>query len=213
MSQPVRKKPPSRCRKGTGFCVDCGATSNGKARCLTCAARSAARGGPGVCRDCRVALPSAKTHSKRCPDCLERDRKRYRQHVLSGHCVCCKELAVTGTFCFRHWLRNIGQAYGFNWKNGGLSLLQSIWDEQKGLCSVTGERLIPGFNASLDHIMPVSKGGSSARSNLRWVTSTINHMKWDLTDEEFVRMCRVVVDLSERKPTRVSSVNQFERSN
>ena len=133
--------------------------------------------------------------------------------MLSGHCVCCKELAVTGTFCFRHWLRNIGQAYGFNWKNGGLSLLQSIWDEQKGLCSVTGERLIPGFNASLDHIMPVSKGGSSARSNLRWVTSTINHMKWDLTDEEFVRMCRVVVDLSERKPTRVSSVNQFERSN
>lgn len=78
---------------------------------------------------------------------------------------------------------------------------------------MTGEKLIPGFNASLDHIIPVSKGGSSNKANLRWVTSTINHMKWDLTDEEFVNMCRVVVDLSERKPIVVSTVNQFERSN
>jgi hypothetical protein len=38
-------------------------------------------------------------------------------------------------------------------------------------------------------------------------------MKWDLTDEEFVKMCRVVVGLAECKSTKVFTVNQFERSN
>lgn len=91
-------------------------------------------------------------------------------------------------------------------------MLRSLWDEQQGKCAVTGEKLVPGVNASLDHIVPVSRGGTSEKGNLRWVTSTINHMKWDLTDDEFMAMCTQIAHRAERIG-KVAATVLVDRSN
>lgn len=132
----------------------------------------------------------------RCAECLLRrrsaGRRDYRDRVLRGQCVYCKTNATVGIFCFTHWLKNVGVPHGLGSKTG-TALLQKLWDAQGGLCAVTGELLTPGANASLDHKRPKSRGGDNSEENLRWVLLRVNQSKWDMTDEEFVRMCRVVV--------------------
>jgi hypothetical protein len=138
----------------------------------------------------------------------------YRTRVLSGQCVFCKEAATAGAFCLHHWFKNIGSSHHLTKSNGGIALLKLLWEEQNGRCSVTGEQLVPGVNASLDHITPVSKGGRTEKSNLRWVTLQVNHIKWDLTDDEFLGLCRLIVNRAEIRATvETSKKFQASRSN
>jgi 5-methylcytosine-specific restriction endonuclease McrA len=168
------------------------------------------------CRDCSLPKPRKDFYSMTsgrprmpCKECRRTTRKpltseqreQYRTYIKSwkgarlanGWCIRCKQKAVTNILCLYHWFQGIGNPYGLQTKNGGTALLQSIWDEQCGLCAVTGEPLIPGVNASLDHIVPRSKGGLSVRGNLRWVLLEVNTAKHDMSDEEFVALCRKVV--------------------
>jgi hypothetical protein len=66
--------------------------------------------------------------------------------------------------------------------------------EQEFRCALTGELLRPGQNASLDHIVPVSKGGTNTPENLRWTTVDANKMRLDLSDEEFFAICRRILE-------------------
>lgn len=69
----------------------------------------------------------------------------------------------------------------------------SLWDTQSGRCAMTGERLVEGVNASLDHIRATSAGGSLSSENVRWVTLIVNHAKRHYSDADFIAMCRAVV--------------------
>jgi 5-methylcytosine-specific restriction endonuclease McrA len=71
--------------------------------------------------------------------------------------------------------------------------LRDLLEQQGGRCAYSGELLILGQNMSLDHKTPRSRGGGNELSNLQWVTWRINLMKNDLTHEEFLRMCALVV--------------------
>jgi hypothetical protein len=71
--------------------------------------------------------------------------------------------------------------------------LCQLWELQGGRCAMTGDELVPGVNASLDHIGPVQRGGTSDIENLRWVTLQVNHAKRDFSDAAFVTMCRKIV--------------------
>lgn len=75
--------------------------------------------------------------------------------------------------------------------------LREIWDAQDGRCALTGTPLTMdsrrGVGPDLDHIVPLARGGTSELSNLRWVTHEANHAKRDLTDEQFLLLCRMVV--------------------
>jgi 5-methylcytosine-specific restriction endonuclease McrA len=57
--------------------------------------------------------------------------------------------------------------------------------EQHFKCAYTNIPLQIGINASLDHIVPRSKGGSNDRSNLQWIDIGINRLKLDKSDIEF----------------------------
>lgn len=175
-------------------CSNCKrAASPRRSRCAVCigsGARSKRR--LGVCRQC-----GSKSEANRCQECLQKTRNEYRSRVTNGQCVYCKEPSTAGAFCFTHWLKNIGSPYKLRKSNGGLLMIRSLWEEQKGLCKVTGEVLIPGHNASLDHIIPTSKGGLSTRDNLRWVLLEINRAKSNMTHQQFVEMCRKVVAASD----------------
>lgn len=71
--------------------------------------------------------------------------------------------------------------------------LASLWRKQRGLCGLTGERLTRD-NAQVDHISPRSRGGTDDISNLRWVTKKVNYAKRELTDSEFLDLCRNVAE-------------------
>jgi hypothetical protein len=49
-----------------------------------------------------------------------------------------------------------------------------------------------GQNASLDHKLPISRGGENEPGNIRWVDISVNSMKNDKTHEEFIAICRMV---------------------
>lgn len=78
--------------------------------------------------------------------------------------------------------------------------LLSLWNAQRGRCALTGDILVPGNGASLDHIVPRSRGGGNDISNLRWVTSDANTAKGALSDEAFLAMCRRIVSHADTMP-------------
>jgi 5-methylcytosine-specific restriction endonuclease McrA len=67
--------------------------------------------------------------------------------------------------------------------------LALLWKAQKGICPFTGRRL-NRQNSQLDHIVPLVKGGTSEKSNLRWVHRDVNYAKRDLLDAEFLTLCQ-----------------------
>ena len=79
-----------------------------------------------------------------------------------------------------------------NWK-----LIRELWHRQKGLCAYTGEKLVLGETATLDHRQPKSRGGSNRVDNLQWVSARINEFKGSRTHEEFLDLCRRVTRYAE----------------
>ena len=122
-----------------------------------------------------------------------------RRQAERGYCICCVEKATAGRYCLPHWFAMIGRARGLTGKNGGLTLIRRIWDEQGGICDVTGDHLVPGVNASLDHRIPVSRGGDCSRENLRWIVKMANYIKSDSSEEDLLTFCRKVVAHDERR--------------
>jgi len=151
----------------------------------------------------------------RCHVCMEkrraRARKDYRDRSLRGQCVYCQASASVGMFCFTHWLKNVGVPHGLGNKKG-IAILQELWVNQDGRCAITGEKLIPGSTASIDHRIPKSKGGTSEKENLQWVLLFVNRIKWDMTNEEFVATCRKVVAATDRT-TPIKNLALTKRSN
>jgi len=71
--------------------------------------------------------------------------------------------------------------------------LFKIAKKQKCKCAITGLKLTPE-TLSVDHIIPISKGGSHTVDNLRLVHKDINHMKNHYDDGYFLEMCKLVAD-------------------
>jgi 5-methylcytosine-specific restriction endonuclease McrA len=64
--------------------------------------------------------------------------------------------------------------------------------QQGSRCALSGE-LIDHQNCEIDHIVPVSRGGSSDIENLQFVSKRMNRMKGTMTNNEFVEACKLVV--------------------
>lgn len=64
--------------------------------------------------------------------------------------------------------------------------LYEILEKQNFKCPLSGYLLKLGDNASLDHILPRSRGGSNTITNLQWVDKEVNVMKWNHTPDEFL---------------------------
>lgn len=72
------------------------------------------------------------------------------------------------------------------------TVLRLKFDGQGGRCAYTGERLVLGENASIDHKQPKALGGKGSPENLQWVTHRVNKLKQNFSDAEFVALCRKV---------------------
>jgi 5-methylcytosine-specific restriction endonuclease McrA len=65
--------------------------------------------------------------------------------------------------------------------------------KQKLICPLTGEKLTVE-NISVDHKIPISKGGTNYISNLQLVTRRANTIKNNMSMNEFYLFCKNIVD-------------------
>ena len=72
----------------------------------------------------------------------------------------------------------------------------SVLVKQNNRCAYTGEKIILGVNASIDHIIPKSSinyPGDDCLENLCWTTKKVNMIKNDMTKEELISFCEAVL--------------------
>lgn len=125
----------------------------------------------GICKNC---------NSKR-----GREERRFRRdNNLCGKVSCSNKKLEHTKHCSYHQIYNIitlqkhvlnrfTHLNRFTRKAFVEELLVKL-EKQNYVCPLTGEILILGINASLDHITPSSKGGNDNLDNLRWVTKRAN---------------------------------------
>lgn len=63
---------------------------------------------------------------------------------------------------------------------------------QDGKCGLSG-RPIDLLTCEVDHILPRTRGGSDDLENLRLVCTRANEAKGNMTDEEFLALCREII--------------------
>lgn len=89
--------------------------------------------------------------------------------------------------------------------NGGSGItagaVLEMIERQGYRCALSGRKLTPE-SASIDHVVPLAKGGAHSIENLWVVENVINSAKGTLTVEEFVSMCRDVVRHMEQQANR-----------
>ena len=71
------------------------------------------------------------------------------------------------------------------------SAILEMVGSQHHRCAISGRELTPE-TASLDHLLPLSRGGTHEPDNLCIVEHLVNTAKGTMTLDEFVSMCRDV---------------------
>ena len=157
----------------------------------------------GTCKSVKFTEEfNARSDSKdgrayKCRDCTKLYNKvRYaeqRDHsIMHGLCAAlgCNAIAYfSSNFCEDHYYKKVSVARMGSNQYG--DALRDKAHDQKMICVVSGEDLIPGDNMSLDHIKPKSLYPelNSMIGNVQWVTKWVNIAKWDLGMDEFVKRC------------------------
>ena len=143
------------------------------------------------------------TTRKLCRTCFAEARNRANRQAVSrrreaGTCIrCARPRLPTASRCLIHWAVSIGANHGLTTQAHARRLV-ALLEAQDYRCALTGERLTPGVNASLDRIVPRREGGDMDSTNLQWVTRRINIAKADMSTAEFVAMCEAVVAHGQR---------------
>ena len=148
----------------------------------------------GFCFRCGKKKEPDRLDNWWCASCTEKGKVRVRNkrksRIAEGLCIYCPIPArpvVAGQYCKEHWF-TVFAADRFGDSSLGKEI-KSIYEKQNGLCIYSGEPLVLGKNASLDHKIPRCRGGTDDIDNLQWTTRQVNLAKTDFLHEEFVEFC------------------------
>jgi len=90
--------------------------------------------------------------------------------------------------------KEMGENPGAKRKNQAKrSEILKLLEKQEYKCALSGRELTPD-NSELDHIIPVTTGGSNAIENIQIVTKEINRMKGSMTNDQFIEACQRVAE-------------------
>jgi hypothetical protein len=132
-----------------------------------------------------------------CPKCREKYREyqheKKKENLLSGICTWCgKNKILKGRICCETCILKASSLKYFRTASRWQELL-NLFNNQKGVCPYTEIKLIIGRNASIDHIIPKSRGGQYGDiKNMQWVDDSVNFMKNNLLHNEFIYACSVI---------------------
>lgn len=151
----------------------------------------------GLCIHCGKTAPADGRYS--CQKCLDRMkarvRKLHRQRIEEGLCHRCgkrraTEFTVNCADCYFKQAARINLRSSSHWQ-----ILKDKWYKQEGACPYSGELMVLGKTASIDHVKPRSRFPQDATNpdNVEWVHERVNHMKRDLTKEEFVALIEKII--------------------
>jgi 5-methylcytosine-specific restriction endonuclease McrA len=86
-------------------------------------------------------------------------------------------------------------------KQVGARSLRAILNAQRFRCALSGRLLAPE-TASIDHRIPIVRGGGHGSDNVWLVDHVVNSAKGTMTAEEFIALCYEVVrhDRRRRRP-------------
>ena len=116
-------------------------------------------------------------------------------------CVSCNNKKLKhSNLCKKHWF--VSKATGNLGDIKMATEIEELFNAQNARCYLTGEKLILGKNASLDHFIPQSKAPELKCEirNLGWCTKKINKLKNNFSIEELIKICKNVVDFYEKTP-------------
>ncbi len=113
----------------------------------------------------------------------------------------CNTISLPNThYCLSCWydqrVKNLGMGRDTRGKE-----LEQIAINQNYKCPYSGEDLVPAVNMTVDHIVPIAKDRTKKRdiTNLQWTTPLMNHMKADSSHDEFLAICRKIVEVDNAK--------------
>lgn len=160
----TKKKSTFQYRKKAGLCVTCG--TNPADQNQKC------RG----CHETYVANTTAKKQAR----------------LSKGLCAFCDEPRVGTQLCVEHYLKFTAKTHLGTSKR--YDELRALFDKQQGVCPYTGFLLRLGVDASIDHIVAKSSGGSHEVDNLQWVYYKANFMKQDMGELEFLELVKKICE-------------------
>jgi len=181
-----------RNRKDAGLCSKCGKgpLAANSALCQNCIDKRATK---HVERSrnlkdaglCWCGKGAAVANKALCQNCIDKREERRRNRKDAGLCSKCGKHPTinASTYCEICTLKVAAQSNLGSTKR--YEELKVLFIKQKCRCPYTGILLKIGTDASLDHIIPVSKGGSNDLDNLQWVHKWVNLAKSDYSDAEF----------------------------
>jgi CRISPR/Cas system Type II protein with McrA/HNH and RuvC-like nuclease domain len=76
--------------------------------------------------------------------------------------------------------------------------IEQMFYDQNEKCYYSGEQLTFD-NISLEHKIPLSRGGLHVMDNVVWATKQINRMKGTMNDAEFIEVCEQIACYAAQK--------------
>lgn len=200
----ARNEAAGKCRCGGG------PKAPGRTRCARCVesnastrrVRRAERRARGVCECGREPRAGFATCSRCAAQNVSHHKKRREDRRAAGMCQCGTEslLSVGQVLGRRCLARTLARVHTGSADNA--DALLGLLEAQGNRCPLSGSILTLGFNASVDHILPLARGGKRELSNVRWLDHTTNMCRRDLTDDEFVSLCLNVIVTRELSAAR-----------
>jgi hypothetical protein len=124
-----------------------------------------------------------------------------RKAQVGGRCPRCKRLRTRNTKRLGMFYSRAQGMQRASWGTEPISVrelakvLEFLWIKQKGRCALSNRKL-NRLNSHVDHIKATSAGGLTVKNNLRWLHKHVNQAKRALTDRQFKKLCRQVVENS-----------------
>ena len=135
----------------------------------------------------------------KCKKCTYLQIKQNKATRLSnGICKQCSNIRLPNSnyFCEKCYLKNLSVNHFKTAKYW--EILKNKLESQEYKCAFTNDVLILGVNDSLDHKFPISRfpDDYDNMDNLHWTTRTINSMKQNLTDNEFLELITKIYNIA-----------------
>lgn len=127
-------------------------------------------------------------------------RREYNEKFFCRGCNPKRPFTMLGMLSLAHWnrLKSVASIRGIEF-DVSPEYLTDLFSKQGGRCALTGWpiKITPrvgdskNMTASLDRI---DSDGDYVEGNVQWVDKDVNRMKWAYGQDDFIAVCRAVVD-------------------